>query len=56
MNTEGQIVVDDFMEKSIKYTPEAIMSSIKEFYFHMKNDTEIFKNVKAKLITAAVAL
>ena len=56
MNTEGQKVVDDFMEKSIKYTPEAILSSIKEFYFHMKNNTDLFENVKAQLIAASVAL
>lgn len=56
MNGEGQKVVDDFMEKSMKYTPEQILNSIKEFYFHMKNDTEIFKNVKSQLIAASVAL
>ena len=56
MNAEGQKVVDDYMEKSMKYTPEAILNSIKEFYFHMKNDTDLFKNVKAQLIAASVAL
>ena len=44
------------MEKSMKYTPEAILNSIKEFYFHMKNDTDLFKNVKAQLLAASVAL
>merc|ERR1711959_529198 len=56
MSAEGQKVVDNFMDKSMKYTPEAILNSIKEFYFHMKNDTDLFKNVKSQLIAASVAL
>jgi hypothetical protein len=47
MTTEGQKVVDNFMDKSMKYSPEAILNSIKEFYFHIKNDTDLFKNVKS---------
>ena len=56
MTAEGQQVVDNFMDKSMKYTPEAILNSIKEFYFHMKNNTDLFKNVKQQLIAASVAL
>jgi hypothetical protein len=56
MNSEGQKVVEDYMEKSMKYSPEAILGSIKEFYFHMKNNTKLFQDVKAQLFAASVAL
>lgn len=36
----------NYMDNSIRYTPEAIQASIKEFYEHMKNDTQLFKDVK----------
>lgn len=40
----------------MKYTPEAILGSIKEFYFHMKNNTKLFQDVKSQLFAASVAL
>lgn len=43
---EGQKLIDNFQDKSVKYTPEAIMGSIKEFYGHMKGNTELFQGVK----------
>lgn len=43
---EGNKMMENFMDKSIKFTPDAIINSIKEFYSHMKNNTQLFKNVK----------
>lgn len=53
---EGQKLIDNFQDKSVKYTPEAIMASVKEFYGHMKGNTELFKNVKAQLLAASIAI
>lgn len=36
---EGNKIMEGFMDRSVKYTPTAILASIKEFYGHMKNNT-----------------
>ena len=30
------------MDRSVKYTPDAILGSIREFYSEMKGDTALF--------------
>jgi hypothetical protein len=50
---EEQKVGEDFMDKSIDYSPEALLASMKEFYENVLTNPQL-KDLKMQLTTAMV--
>jgi hypothetical protein len=53
MSSSGQKLGDNFMDKSIDYSPESILAAMKEFYENVLSNPQL-KDLKIQLTTAMI--
>ena len=54
MNAQEKSLPDDFMDKSVNYTPEAILASMKDFYENILTNPKLGA-LKTQLVSTMIA-